>query len=175
MTWYCVRTEPKLESRAQFSIQRLGYLTFCPQILVEIKQRAHAPWKRTSRLMPLFNSYIFTNFELDEVVLKWPRIIRLPGVVRILSATVIDGLPRPLPLADDLIEALRMVSNASTQTPQAVSLAIPTGTQVRITEGPFTDLTGIVSWSNEQRVQLLLNILGGERPVEVLRQFAEVV
>ena len=170
--WYCLKSLPKQEGTAQFTVAQLGYETFLPQCLVEIRQKSRgAPWRSLHRLVPLFSTYLFVKFDTDESNYRWPKIARSRGVVRILSS----GPDSPLPLADDIIEALRIVSANAVQAPQAASLAIPIGTTCRVLEGPLAELEGVCAWSNERRVLLLMQWLAGERRVEVPRQFVEIV
>jgi transcription antitermination factor NusG len=117
----------------------------------------------------MFSTYVFVHFDLAESYLRWPLILQQRGVARILGP-----IDRPTALPDEIVDWLRGVSRIAMQTPQAVSLAIPTGSLVRITKGPLADLSGICAWSNEKRVLLLMEWLGGERRIEVPRELVEV-
>jgi transcription antitermination factor NusG len=50
------------------------------------------------------------------------------------------------------------------------------GTRVRVTEGAFSDLVGDLSeMSDGERVKVLLQVLGAQRPVEMNQTAVEVV
>ena len=173
MSWYCIKTQARHEAQAQFGIKRLGYAVFFPQVL-QIISRERQPWRSGQRLVPMFGTYIFAQFDLGE--LKWPHILRQPGVIRVMSMPMSDGtMPRPIALDDGLIEALQTASREATQPPPVAIPPIAVGSTVRITEGPLASLEGIVQWSNAQRVALLLGWMGAERRVEVTRGLVEVV
>jgi transcription antitermination factor NusG len=174
MSWYCVKTSARLEAQAEFGIQQLGFPTFFPRVRQAVT-RERQPWRDGTRIVPMFGTYIFAQFNLIDDP-TWPHIIRQPGVVRVMSMPVGDGmLPRPIALDDAVIDTLREAAAASLGKPPAAVPPIPVGSVARITEGPLASLQGIVTWSNDQRVALLMDWMGGQRRVELGRRLVEVV
>lgn len=163
-----VRTLPKQEPTATVAIQQLGFETYLPLILREIRQRTRGPWKSTLRLVPMFLGYTFVAFKVDDP--RWGAIQQQRGVTRVLRFS-----DNPSPLKDGVVPALRKLSQEASQAPQAASLAIPAGSKVRIIDGPLAGREGLVAWSNEERVQFLFTLFATERRVTVARELCEVL
>lgn len=168
MPWFCARTLPRQEPIAQYAVSALGHPTLLPKIWTEPRQRLRAPWRSERQLTPMFPSYLIISFDLQDP--EWPHILRQRGVVRILSSE--PG--NPLPIPDTEIERLIELSELLQELP--VTTPIPVGSRVRIIgESPLIGLEGICAWSDADRVRLLMEMLGGQRHVNVARELVEML
>lgn len=156
--WYVVNTQATREHVAAAHLQRQGYKVFLPSTWRTIR---HAR-KVTTVKSGYFPGYLFVALDLD--VDRWRPIESTVGVLRIIK-----GMDRPLPAPEGLVEML-----VSATGPDGVlSLVDPVtrpGQEVRITRGPFADQLAVVERSSgEDRVRVLLSVLGQRAPVEIVR------
>lgn len=162
--WYCVRTFPHGELTADTEIRLAGFTVFAPTLFKpaepprRIANGAMRPGK-PDRVAPLFPRYLFVRFSRSE---KWQRIRYLPGVAGFLYAAP----DQPAAVPDQVIELIRglCAPNGCLYPPKHAPL-FPAGVTARLMLGPMADLSGVCTWSNGQRVKLLMHILG--RPVSV--------
>ena len=141
---------PKKERFAASQLELRGYETFLPMVATK---RASAP---------LFNSYFFVL-----IVEQWRSINTCIGVLGLVR---VGDCPSKMP--DREIEHLKaMIDGAGyVRLPEGrgspVKRAIAIGAKVRITAGPFSGMAGLYAgMSTKDREKVLLNLLGGQRPV----------
>lgn len=156
--WYVAHIKPRQESRvlAQLPLRAEGIEPYSPRIEV-IRRR----WgRRMTMIEPLFPNYLFLKMSLSPSV--WDAVRWTPGVRRILG----DG-ERPLPVHEDVIEAIRARSGESGFV--RVGSGLRAGQHVRVLDGPLAGLEGIFErqTSRAGRVRVLMQILGHSTPVEV--------
>lgn len=140
---------------------RKGFTLFLPLMETPTPAGPHAD--------PLFPGYLFVavNRQTEELL---PR-IRVNGFKQLVGGGVAGR-----PLASGIVEALieqagpdRIIRARRSAAPDVLH----NGTVVRITSGPFADLTGIVDLPGKQRVRVLLAALAGQVAVEVPRTMLE--
>ena len=127
--WYVAYTYPRHEKAVADQVQLRSVETFLPTY--EVKSQ----WKdRRVRLeLPLFAGYVFTRMIARERA----KVLSVPSVIRILSY---QGAPVPVSEAE--IDALRMcIANGAKLQPHPY---IVVGDRVRVRNGPFEGLEGIV-------------------------------
>lgn len=112
---------------------------------------------RTNRVsVQLFPGYLFLRFDASRD--PWGSLRHTPGVSGIVSRP--DGTPETMPvstMADLLAEPERIKPGAD----------MAPGTTVRIDDGVFAGFVGeIIRLSGNDRVRLLLDVLGGHHEVE---------
>jgi transcription antitermination factor NusG len=150
--WGVVRSLPKREA---FAAERLrmdgGFEVFLP--LVQTKRASQ----------PLFSGYFFCR-----IVDRWRSINSTFGVLCLVR---IGDCPARCP--DREIEALKaMVVGGFVRLPEAppppVRRQIAVGARVRIASGLFGGMSGLYAGqSTRERELVLLNVLGGQRPVAI--------
>lgn len=153
--WYAIHTLPKSEKKAEFNLTRQGFDVFCPQLK---KTRRHAR-KVDTVLAPLFPSYIFTRLDVDEQ--PWRSINGTFGV-----AYIVGRGERPQPVPVGLIEAIAAHQSAvgAVELPKVV---FQPGDKLMLEDGPFKGLVGEFDrMKDQERVMVLLNLMGGKVPVE---------
>ncbi len=91
--WYVVYVKPHKEEIAQFHLQRRGFTTFFPRVLVSPPFSNHKP------IVPLFPNYLFVWLQTLE---EYNQVRWSPGVKYVVS---IDGIPTPID--EEIITFLR--------------------------------------------------------------------
>ena len=109
---------------------------------------------------PLFPGYLFIELDIDQQNTAPIRSTR--GVISLVRH---GGTPRPIPadIVDQLIDAQQAHGEAIE--PEKLFKA---GDEVTLIDGPFAGLTAIFeAQSSQERVILMLNMLGGHTRVAV--------
>ena len=155
-SWYLVYTKPKQERLSQENLQRQGYETYLPLI----RGRKRRQGKITQVIEPMFSRYIF--IKLNTVTDNWSPIRSTLGVTGIVRF----GL-QPTAIPENLIKAIKAKDNEEGIQDAAVQ-QLNEGDKVRIAEGPMYGYEGIfVNKSNQERVTILLDIIGKPTRVEL--------
>lgn len=149
--WFAVFTRPSQERRALVNLERQGFACFLP----EVKNT------RRSRIEALFPRYLFLN--------------ALPGVqslTPIRSTCGVRGLVRfgekLATLPEKVVEAIRSRVDSETGLVQMPRAVLAPGDRVRVFAGPMAGMEAIFQADKGlHRVQLLMEMLGGQTTVEV--------
>ncbi len=150
--WYVVQTRPRDESTALSHLMRQGFEGYLPRFL---KQRRHARRVDTTA-EPLFPGYLFVA--LDLAAARWRSILGTVGVSRLICH---GETPAPVPAG--VVEQIRGREDDSGWIVLHLEQALKKGQKVEISEGPFSDQTGIFDGlDSKERVIVLLNLLGRE-------------
>lgn len=160
--WYCVRTKSGAEELAKKNLERQGFEVYLPMTPSDLrKQRV-----TLKELEPLFRTYLFLH--LSEQVGDWSPIKYTIGV---LSLVRFGGFPARVPEA--LIRELRERENQS-GVHVVTQFEYQTGDEVVIRSGgSFEYCKAIFQKSAGQRVWLLMDILGRETEIQMLRRNIE--
>jgi len=154
--WYAVHTKPRQEKEARQHLERQGYEVFLP--LIKMKKRIRNKW--TNRIEPLFPRYLFIRLAMFEDNFAPIRSTR--GVHELVRfgeypAQVPTDLVRALIVGQD--ELLGLTKQRPT---------FEKGQKVAVIDGALKGLSAIVQKdSGEERVMVLLSLLGRESVVEV--------
>lgn len=158
VAWYCARTKPKHEHIAAANVRkRLNLEVFHPQLKVERATRRGV----VRAVEPLFPCYIFVRCVIEE---NLNEIQHTDGI----SSLVHFGHRIPM-VADSVIEELQECFES--EEPMTVQDHLSSGDEVVVGDGAFAGMRAFVLrvMPAKQRVQVLLDILGGPTPVEVDR------
>lgn len=158
--WYVMYTKPRQEAVALENLQRQNYTVFYPQARVQKRK----PGKGTVQVVePLFPRYMFVSLEMG--VSDFSKLRSTKGCVDLVK---FGGKASTVPL--ELIELIQGQAGEDAVLDFSAFNSLEVGGAVRVAEGPFEGLLGtIASQKSEQRVIVLLNVLGGERSVELKR------
>lgn len=152
-SWHALYTKPRCEQQVDEILSEKGIETYVP--LIRVRQRG----KTVER--PFFPRYMFVRCDFDEIGLsevKWT-----PGLTGIISF----GGGGPTKVPDAIIERLKTrlqeINSEGTYSP------FEKGEKVRIKSGPFRDFDAVFEehLSTADRVQILIEVLGGPRRTEV--------
>ena len=155
--WYAVQTKPRQEATAEHNLQRQGFTTYLPKIL--LRKRRRDKW--TKVVEPLFPRYLFIQVDPGEHSLAPVRsTLGVAGLVRFGHHLE--------PVPDSIIDYLRQAENPDTHQHHADDWPQQRGDAVRILEGPFAGLGGIFqAATSEQRAMVLIELLGRHNTVQV--------
>ncbi|WP_462321322.1 transcription/translation regulatory transformer protein RfaH [Halochromatium sp.] len=148
--WYLVQSRPNQADRAEENLLRQGYSTFLPRFSAQRIRRG----RRVEVQTALFPNYLFIR--LSRWSDNWYPLRSTRGVSRLVTFG-----SNPLPVPDNLIEAIRQRIEQGTIKP-----AFAPGERVELIEGPFQGLDAIfAAQRDEERVILLIELL--HRQVQV--------
>jgi transcriptional antiterminator RfaH len=150
ISWYAVHTRPQAETKALENLLRQGYEAYLPRYRTQIR---HARRLQTV-LRPLFPRYLFAG--IDRTAMPWRPILSTVGVSDLVRSG--DG---PLPVAPEIVEALRAQEGAGGFDALARRRGPRLGDLVRISAGAFEDMIGrLIELRDQDRVVVLLDLLG---------------
>lgn len=107
----------------------------------------------------VFPGYILVNMIMDEE--SWYAVRNTPGVTGFVGMG-----NKPTPLSADEVE--RIMSRIESDEPR-IKISFDVGERVRITEGPFSEFTGIVDMidPDKGKARVMVSFFNRETPVEV--------
>lgn len=168
--WHVVCTEHRSERLAQSSILALGFKTFLPLIRYRVADTKERPARTETSVA--FPGYLFALWGQHE---RWQAVCSARGVASVLAQVGRPHDPATVPpsfMAAMLAKASAIGILEDLSAPDILP-AIPPETWVRITKGPMAGRIAICEMSTEERVHLLLSVLGGERRVRMRRDHVE--
>ena len=162
--WYVIHTYSGYENKVKTNLEHritsmdMGHKIY--QVLVpteeeiEIKNGKRHPVERK----------VFPGYVLVEMIMgddSWYVVRNTPGVTSFVGSG-----NKPTPLTDGEVRAI--LRQIKLDAPK-YKVAFTKGEAVRVTDGPFTDLHGVVDEVNPERnkVKVLVSIFGRETPVEL--------
>ena len=154
--WLVVMTKPRSETVARDNLLRQSFEVYLPA-WADWKRRA-GRWAYTSR--PMFPRYLMCR-----------TISPAQGLSSIRSTFGVTDLVRfgdvPARLDDSVVESLRAIEAERAQPPQDQSSPLGVGDKVRVACGPLAGLSGEVTLTDRQRVDVLLFLMGRETRVSM--------
>ncbi|MBI4212450.1 MAG: hypothetical protein HY540_07425 [Deltaproteobacteria bacterium] len=146
--WYIVQTKPQFEDQVRQRFSQVGFEVFLPRLKKLIKGKSH----HTSRISPLFPSYLFLHLNLTDP--QKYRLVRFTRGVR----KVLGSGDFPIPVDESVINVLRERLDSEGLFEQC--LRYTPGDTVRIKNGPLEDLVGVLEKdvSATGRVRVLLQV-----------------
>jgi len=159
LRWFLVQVKPNGSQRAQCNLSRQKVPFFCPlePATRKVRGRFQEVWRA------LFPGYLFVRF--NPATAPWRKINNTWGVARLVAFG--DDGPKPIP--DCLIAGLlaRCDSSGHLLPPEMLK----PGDNVRIINGPFAEFTTTIQQvSPDQRIWVLLDLMGRETTVEIGRE-----
>lgn len=162
-SWYTVNTHAQSEEKAAHHLRNQGFEIYLPRYL---KRRRHA--RKTELIKaPLFPRYLFVKFDMD--LHRWRSINSTLGVKHLVCSGT-----EPSKIPTGIIEGIRAHENEN-----GIFVADPLerfqkGDLVRLLDGPFADVIGSFdSVTDDQRVMILLDLMGRSVKVKVNSEFVE--
>lgn len=146
--WYVAHCKPKSERIARDHLERQGYICYLPLIKVYSPRKASLV-----RLDPMFPRYLFCQPGTAE-----------QSIAPIRSTTGVMDLIRfgnkPAQLDEAVVYTIRDVESAQHQQKAGELSGLVIGQWVRIQSGALSNLEGLVSQIANERVTILLELLG---------------
>lgn len=167
--WYAVQTysghEQRVKAALEERVRALGKQDLFGPVLVpaeKVVQTVRGK-KRTSSKR-FFPGYILVNMELNDET--WHIVRNIPRVLGFVGGD--EAGRNPAPLREDEVHEItqQMESGAGRARSR---LQFEPGESVKVTSGPFQDLSGVVEEVKPERgkVTVLLNMFGRSTPVEL--------
>jgi transcriptional antiterminator NusG len=162
--WYVIHTysgyENKVKTNLEHRIHSMDMGDKIYQVLVpteeeiEIKNGKRHPVERK-----VYPGYVLVEMKMGDD--SWYVVRNTPGVTSFVGMGT-----TPTPLSDGEVKAI--LRQIKLDAPK-YKVAFTKGEAVRVTDGPFTDLHGVVDEVNPERnkVKVLVSIFGRETPVEL--------
>lgn len=147
--WYAVLAHAHSESKAVAHLERQGFQTYFPRYL---KRRRHA--RRVDTVAaPLFPRYLFVA--IDIATQRWRAVQSTFGVVGIVrNGESLAAVP------PQVIGALKEREDERGFIQISDKPRFTTGDRVRVIEGVFSNCFGLFEGSDQERVSILLDLLG---------------
>ena len=162
--WYVIHTysgyENKVKANLEHRIQSMDMGDKIYQVLVPTEEEIEIKnGKRQAVERKVFPGYVLVEMNMGDD--SWYVVRNTPGVTSFVGSG-----NKPTPLTDP--EVKQILRQIKMDAPK-YKVAFTKGEAVRVTDGPFTDLHGVVDEVNPERnkVKVLVSIFGRETPVEL--------
>ena len=154
--WYLIKTKPKQEKKAEQNLENQGYVAFCPIA------------KINNKLVVLFPSYLFV--QLNEKTQNFSPIYSTKGV----SYFVKFGL-NFAKVPTSVIKFIK--TNQHITTEKLINLnKFKLGDKVQISDGAFKNYIAIFKcYKSDERVILLMNLLGNEQQISFKKELVNAI
>ena len=149
--WYLIKTKPRQEKTAILNLENQKYTSYCPIVIINHKQ------------VVLFPGYIFIH--LDNKKEDWSPIRSTKGIVNFVRF----GL-NFAHVPDNVIEFIKANQLITKEKFKNLNKFKP-GDKVQITDGVFKNCVAIFkSFKSDERVILLMNILGQQQAINIKQE-----
>lgn len=162
--WYVVHTYSGYENKVKVNIARrvesMGMQDKIFQVVVPVEEQIEfKDGKKKIVKKKIFPGYILVQMEMDDD--SWYLVRKTPGVTGFVGSG-----SKPISLQEEEIEEILRQIGVSEPKQQ---INLNPGETVRVTDGPFENLTGIVETINNDRgkVRVLISMFGRETPIEL--------
>jgi len=166
MHWYAIHTysghENKVKNNLERAVKNAGMEESFGRIIVAMED--HAEMKDGQRVVSkrkTFPSYVLLEMEMNSETQA--IVAGVPGVTRFVGTG-----QDPVPLQEGEVDRiLGRLDKSKPREPMEVPYKV--GEHVKVTDGPFTDFTGIVDEVNGERgkLKVMVSIFGRATPVEL--------
>jgi len=149
--WYLIKTKSKQEDIAIFNLENQNFHVYCPYALIRNKNEV------------LFPGYIF--IQLDKDTQNWSPIRSTKGVLYFVRF----GLSYAK-IPDNIIEFIKTNQLNTAEKLKNIN-KFKSGDKVQITDGVFKNCIAIFkSYKSDERVILLMNILGQQQKLTIKQE-----
>jgi transcriptional antiterminator RfaH len=160
--WLVVMTKPKMEAEAKKHLVRQGFEVYLP-LWIELKRRK-STWQKVQS--PMFPRYLFVRPSYAEQSLAPIR--STWGV----SQLVRFGM-EPALAGEELICEIRQLESSRNALDKGLT-PFKKGDWVQVLDGPFKGVSAEVFACDQQRVILLLQVLGRTQQIEFKANVCQV-
>ena len=167
LQWFVVHAYSNYEHKVKSSlidrVRRAGLENKFGEILVpteEVVEMREGQRRKSER--KFFPGYVLVQMEMDDET--WHLVKEVPKVLGFIGGSS----DRPAPITEREAQALLNRVQEGVDKPRPKILFEP-GEDVRVTDGPFTDFSGVVEQVNyeKSKVRVAVQILGRSTPVEL--------
>jgi transcriptional antiterminator RfaH len=158
LPWYVVHTKVRQEQAACENLARQGFTVYMPRIKVLKRIRG----RQQARLEPLFPRYIF--FQPRSAAHSIAPVRSTLGVMNIVRFG-----QEPAVMRSEVLRGIRDFETRQNEASDEDISPFQPGERVRIADGPLTGLEGLISDVSQQRVVVLMHLLGQDTRVSLSR------
>ncbi|MEX2228568.1 MAG: transcription termination/antitermination protein NusG [Dehalococcoidia bacterium] len=166
--WYIVQTYSGYENKVKTNLDQriksmdMGDKIFQVIIPTEDEIEIRDGQRRTVQ-RKLFPGYVFVQMVMDDD--SWYVVRNTPGVTGFAGATMEDR-SKPTALADAEVDKILKQMDAGQP---RINIGFQVGESVLVTDGPFSDMIGVVDSIDldRGRVRVMVSMFGRETPVEL--------
>jgi transcription termination/antitermination protein NusG len=166
--WYIVQTYSGYENKVKTNLDQriksmdMGNKIFQVIIPTEDEIEIRDGQRRTVQ-KKLFPGYVFVQMVMQDD--SWYVVRNTPGVTGFAGATS-DDRSKPTALADAEVD--KILKQMDTGQPR-INIGFQVGESVLVTDGPFSDMIGVVDSIDldRGRVRVMVSMFGRETPVEL--------
>ena len=166
--WYVIHTysgyENKVKMNLEHRIASMGVQDKIFQVVIPTEEEIEIKdGQRKTVSRKLFPGYVFVQMIMADDA--WYVVRNTPAVTGFAGATS-DDRAKPTPLPDaEVDQILKQMTSAQPR----VNVGFQIGESVLVTDGPFSDMIGVVDAIDvdKGRVRVLVSMFGRETPVEL--------
>ncbi len=164
--WYVVQTQTNFEDKVKIELDKMTSSEEYKDKILEVIVPAEdvikiSKSKKVINKRKFFPGYVLVRMVLDENT-YW-AIRKIPGVKSFLS-----DRKKPIPLKDEEVANIKTILEEPHLKPKPV-ITFEKEETLRITDGPFKHLIGVVQdvFPEKARLKLMVTIFGRPTPVEL--------
>lgn len=158
LPWYVVHTKVRQEQTACENLARQGYAVYLPRIKILKRLRG----RQQAQLEPLFPRYVFV--QPGSLAHSIAPVRSTLGVTALVRFGHEPAVMRPATL-----QGIREFEARQNEARDEDISPFQRGERVRVVEGPLTGLEGLISDVSQQRVIVLMELLGQDTRVSLSR------
>lgn len=171
MAWYIIHTYSGFENKVKQSLRqradaygmgdKIGEIMVPTEDVVELREGEKGEKKKVVTRRKFFPGYVLVQMEMSDEA--WHVVRSTPKVTRFVG-----GGQKPLPLTEEEVDRILNQVHVTQEKPKP-KLDFRVGETVKITDGPFSNFTGVVEEVNEDRstLKVMVSIFGRATPVEL--------
>lgn len=166
--WYALRAisgkESNVKEYIELDMKNHGYGEYVSQVLIPTENVVKVQNnKRIAQKRNLLPGYVLVEAALVGEI---PHMLRnTPGVLGFLG-----GMDKPIPIRQSEVNRMLGISNGDDDNVEdIVKVDFTVGETVKVTDGPFSNFTGVVEEVNpdKQKVKVSVKIFGRVTPLEL--------
>ena len=154
--WHVVQSKPKAEREACEQLRRQGYVVMLPELVLTRKR-----WEA------LFPRYMFLRTTSTEQSIA-------PELYTLGVSQLVRFASKPVTVPNDIVVASMEMAKRISGQDEVVSHDLAAGTAVELIDGPLKGLQAMVKSSAQDRVLILLEIMGREVHIQTQAKFVKV-
>ena len=145
--WFALYVQPRKEKVVEKELLRSNYEVYLPL------KKCFRQWKDRKKMVeiPLIPSYVFTRIKECDI---W-NIVKMNGCVKFVW---FNGKPCPIP--DNQIDSMKLLLEKDVEIELENNIIPSKGDKVKIIEGPFAGLVGIIKTGNKNKFAVRVDSLG---------------
>jgi len=171
LRWYVIKAVSGREDRARESIENqfrvYGKQGHCSQLLIPVEHVTEVKrGKKVTTKRKLYPGYIYAELELDQNVVE--IINGIDNVTGFLGAD--PHHPEPLSSEEaERIVKIATATDADEQRAAIVQIPYDVGDRVKVKEGTFAGMDGVIDDINETKgtLRVLITVFGRQTPIEL--------